>query len=113
MTTQKFSTLVLSLALSMTSLPLFAQDAAQQPSQTPATQSTDASAQQAQSFSGKIVKSKGSLALQDAASGTTYKLDSEDQAKQYVGKDVKVTGTVDPATSTIHVTNIEPSTSSK
>jgi len=57
-------------------------------------------------FVGKIAKSKGDLVLKDDA-GTMYKLDNSDQAKSWVGKTVKVTGTLDDATKTIHVTNIE------
>jgi cytoskeletal protein RodZ len=63
--------------------------------------------QQAQTFMGKISKENGSLVLKDKASNTSYKLDNEEQAKQFEGKDVKVTGTLDPATNTVHVTNIE------
>jgi hypothetical protein len=60
---------------------------------------------------GKVVKSKGSLVIQDDASNSTYKVDNEDQLKQYMGKNVKVTGTLDAQTKTIHVTNIEVSAS--
>lgn len=63
--------------------------------------------EQPQTFAGKIVKSKGDWVLKDQATGTMYKLDNEDQAKQYAGKNVKVTGTVDTATNTIHIANIE------
>ena len=66
--------------------------------------------QQAQTFMGKIDKSKGDLVLKDDA-GTTYKLDNADQAKEFIGKKVKVTGTLDAATNTIHVASIEPPSS--
>jgi uncharacterized protein DUF5818 len=65
--------------------------------------------QQAQTFSGKILKSKGGYVLRDEATNSEYKLDNDDQAKQFKGKNVKVTGTLDPASHTIHVTNIEMS----
>jgi len=55
----------------------------------------------------RLLKSKEGYILKDEASNTTYKLDNEDQAKQYVGKKVKVTGTLDPETGTIHVVSIE------
>ena len=63
--------------------------------------------QQAQTFSGKIMKSKSGYVLRDEATNSEYKLDSEDQAKQFKGKNVKVTGTLDPTSQTIHVTNID------
>jgi NOL1/NOP2/fmu family ribosome biogenesis protein len=63
--------------------------------------------QQTQTFMGKISKENGSLVLKDKATNASYKLDNEEQARQFEGKDVKVTGTLDPATNTVHVTNIE------
>lgn len=122
--------LVLALATSLAVMSLYAQQdpAAQTP---PATQpqeqqqtpppdqqsqpmsqdqtSQSPAAQQPQMFSGKIVKSHGTVVLRDEATSTDYKLDNEDQAKQYMGKNVRVTGTLDPSTNTIHVTNIEMS----
>jgi lipopolysaccharide export system protein LptA len=98
------------LVIGLATIPLYAQEqSGAQPGQSPSSgQSSAQSAQaQPQTFSGKIVKSKGGLALKDEATNTTYKLDNEDQAKQYAGKSVKVTGTMDPATNTIHVANIE------
>jgi streptogramin lyase len=93
------------LALSLMSLPALAQ--AQQDSQQPRQANSAQSEQQAQAFMGKIARSKEGYILKDEASNTTYKLDNEDQAKQYVGKKVKVTGTLDPETGTIHVVSIE------
>jgi len=56
---------------------------------------------------GKVVKSQGGLVIKDEASNSTYKVDNEDQLKQYMGKNVKVTGTLDAQTKTIHISNIE------
>lgn len=103
---------VLALLVSLAGIPLYGQQAGQQPgSQEPAAQSQpqmghESTQGQAQTFMGKISKSKGDLVLKDDA-GTSYKLDNADQAKQWVGKSVKVTGTLDATTNTIHVTNIE------
>jgi hypothetical protein len=58
-------------------------------------------------ITGKVVKSKGSLVIHDDASNSTYKVDNEDQLKQFMGKNVKVTGTLDAATKTIHISNVE------
>jgi len=106
---------MLVLALSLVSIPLYSsrqQDSAQQPGQPPAAQSSPVPGQQVQSFSGRIVKGKSGLALKDTASSTTYKLENEDQAKAFVGKDVTVTGTMDPTSKIIHVTSIEAARSS-
>jgi hypothetical protein len=103
---------VLALLISLAGIPLYAQQAGQQPgSQEPAQSQSSMGQQQStqgqsQTFMGKISKSKGDLVLKDDA-GTSYKLDNADQAKQWVGKSVKVTGTLDATTNTIHVTNIE------
>lgn len=61
-----------------------------------------------QPMSGTIVKEKGKLVLKDSATGTSYKLDDQDKAKQFEGKQVKVTGKLDTTTNQIKVENIEP-----
>jgi uncharacterized protein DUF5818 len=58
-------------------------------------------------FTGKVMKSGEQLVLKDSASKSTYKLDDQDRAKSFEGKNVKVTGTLDAATSTIRIANIE------
>ena len=88
------------------------QDPSQQPgAQEPSGQQTmtapQPDQQQSQTFVGKITKSKGGMMLKDSATNSSYKLDDAAQAKPYAGKTVKVTGTLDPATNTIHVANIE------
>jgi len=62
----------------------------------------------AKTFTGKIVKAGDKLVLRDAASNTTYQLDDQDKAKEFVGKDVKVVGTLDMANSLIRITMITP-----
>lgn len=70
-----------------------------------------AESQPTQIFVGKVAKAKGGLMLK-GDTGMSYKLDNVDQAKPFVGKSVKVTGTLDATTNTIHVTTIEPASSS-
>ncbi|MBZ5563516.1 MAG: hypothetical protein LAP13_13985 [Acidobacteriia bacterium] len=65
--------------------------------------------QEAQTFTGKIAQVDGHYVLQDMSSNTNYKLDNEDKAKQFDGKNVKVIGTLDSSSNTIHVSDIEPS----
>src|SRR5579859_1889494 len=49
---------------------------------------------EAQTFTGKIMNHDGKYALQ-SEDGKTYQLDNQDKAKEFDGKDVKVTGTLD------------------
>jgi hypothetical protein len=42
-----------------------------------------------------------------SAKGHVYRLDNQDQPKQFVGMKVKLRGILNPTTETIHVTNIE------
>src|SRR5690242_3370546 len=58
--------------------------APQQPQQQP-TDATNAQ-QSARAFEGKIEKSGDKLVLQDSATSTSYKLDDQDKAKQFEGK---------------------------
>ena len=65
-------------------------------------------AAETKTFAGKIVKHGNMLVLTDAEGKTTYKLDDQQKAKDFVNKDVKVTGVLDASTGTIRVTAIEP-----
>ena len=53
------------------------------------------------------VKMGGAYVLFNAKSKTVYKLDDQAKPADFAGGQVKVTGTLDKATKTIHVTNIE------
>ncbi|MGC1450170.1 MAG: DUF5818 domain-containing protein [Candidatus Sulfotelmatobacter sp.] len=77
----------------------------QQP--TAAQQQNDMQAEDVKPFNGTIVKEKGKLVLKDTAANVSYQLDDQDKAKQFVGKQVKVTGKLDSNTNRIHVENIE------
>ena len=59
-------------------------------------------------FSGKIVKSGNKFVLTDAYNKTTYQLDDQQKAQDFLNKNVKVNGALDPSTGTIRVTTIEP-----
>ncbi len=77
-------------------------------SPSPAASGNQMTPQSQQTFTGKIVKADGNFVLQDQTSNATYQLDNQDQAKSYEGKSVKVTGTLDNSSKTIHVSAIEP-----
>ena len=73
-----------------------------QPGQTPdqAQQSAPADGHE---FVGTIVKQGDKYMFQDATSGQTYDIDHQDEVKRFDGKKVRVRGTLDPQTKTIHV----------
>lgn len=53
------------------------------------------------------VKAGAKFVLYDAASKKVYKLDDQQKPVQFAGEKVKVTGTLDKTTNTIHVTGIK------
>jgi len=55
----------------------------------------------------KCAANGGQLVLYDASTRTTYKLDDQAKPRDFAGQKVKVTGTADIATKTIHVQRIE------
>ena len=83
----------------------------------PAQQAPDAASQQAQTmneageaqmFTGKVAKAGGKYVLRDTANKAIYMLDDQEKAKQFEGQEVKVSGTLDSQTRTIHVASIAP-----
>jgi len=67
-----------------------------------------ASQGQATAISGKVEK-VGKKYVLKASDGTSYQLDDQEKAKSFEGQNVKVNGSVDQSTSTIHVSDIVPS----
>jgi hypothetical protein len=55
----------------------------------------------------KCVEMGGKFVLQDTAKKITYMLDDQERPKMFAGQKVKVTGTFDKNTNTIHVESIE------
>ncbi|HWX91981.1 MAG TPA: DUF5818 domain-containing protein [Terriglobales bacterium] len=109
------------LATVLVAVPLFAQQSDTQSANSPSSQpqhedpgqaqppanqnGNDSQAQSSdktQTFSGTIMKSGSKYVLQDA-SGKTYDIDRQDGLKEYEGKQVRVTGTLDPDGKTIHM----------
>jgi hypothetical protein len=62
---------------------------------------------QPKTFTGTIVRNGDNFVLSDAGTKTSYVLDDARKASQFEGKKVKVRGTVDVASNTIHVETIE------
>ena len=67
--------------------------------------SAPGSSQAAESYTGTVVKSGDKYVLKTDTG--TYQIDDQDKAKQFEGKQVKVSGNLDKATSTLHVTDIQ------
>jgi hypothetical protein len=53
------------------------------------------------------VKGGSSFVLYDASKKAVYQLDDQTKPQSFAGQHVKVVGTLDPATKTIHVTDIQ------
>jgi lipopolysaccharide export system protein LptA len=100
---------MLTLLLSLVTIPAgaWAQQEPQPQAQTPAAPTAAPEAQQTQTFTGKLVRSKGSVVLKSDSGNTAYSVENAGQVKTYLGKNVKITGTLDPATNMIHVSDIE------
>ena len=103
---------VLALTFGIASMgSLWAQSSqpAQDTPQSAQSQSQAASAQNqtAKEFMGTIVKDNGALMLKDSTGNVSYKVDDESKVKDYVGKQVKVMGTLDSETHVIHVDSIQ------
>ncbi len=73
------------------------------PANNPDSQATSGQASGVQSFTGTIVKSGDKYKFQDADTGNTYDIDHQDQVQKFEGKKVRVHGTLDASTKTIHV----------
>ena len=66
-------------------------------------QSVQSEADGSKEFIGTVVKQGDKYMFQDAASGTTYDIDHQDEVKKFEGKKVRVHGTLDPNGKMIHV----------
>jgi hypothetical protein len=109
-----FMALAFAFVLAQFTSPLRAQSQESQDSSAQQGDQQQPDQRQAQTFAGEIVKAKnGQYALLvDKDAGKGYYLDDQEKAKQYNGQNVKVTGTLDVANSTIHVADIQPAGSS-
>jgi uncharacterized protein YdeI (BOF family) len=81
--------------------------AGQQPNEAQMPASGDATTREAKTFTGHVVKENGELVLKDPVTKVSYKLNDAAKAKQYIGKQVKVTGKLDMDTNTIQIESIE------
>jgi Protein of unknown function (DUF5818) len=110
----------IALAMALSPMSLAQQDQSAQPSgqptadqqgaPQPSTPDQDSSGSmqttQSSSFAGTVVKAGGKYVLK--TSDMNYQLDDQQKARKFVGQQVKVSGTLDSHTSTIHVSDINP-----
>jgi hypothetical protein len=82
------------------------QQGAPQPSSPSQDSSSSMQTSQGSSFTGTVVKASGKYVLK--TSDMNYQLDDQKKAKAFVGQQVKVSGSLDSSTSTIHVSDISP-----
>jgi hypothetical protein len=109
----------MALALALSTMSLGQQDQSAQPSNQqptadqqgapqPNTPDQDSSGSmqttQGSSFTGTVVKAGGKYVLKTG--DMNYRLDDQQKAKKFVGQQVKVSGTLDSNSSTIHVSDI-------
>jgi hypothetical protein len=80
----------------------------QQQSEAQMPTSGDTTTHEAKAFTGRIAKENGEFVLKDPVTKVSYKLNDSAKAKQYVGKQVKVSGKLDMNSNTIQVDSIEP-----
>ena len=99
---------VLTATLFLVGIPMNAMPAAVPQQDTTQAQPAQGDAEKASVFTGKVMEANGQLVLTDSATKTTYVLDDQEKAKPFKGKSVKVTGTLETASNTIHIANIEP-----
>jgi len=84
------------------------QTSPEQQSTRPSQDSSSSSMQNTQgtAFTGTVVKAAGKYVLK--TSDMNYQLDDQDKARQFVGQQVKINGTLDSSTSMIHISDISP-----
>jgi cytoskeletal protein RodZ len=68
----------------------------------------DAQTQEAQAFTGRIMKENGKVVLKDPVTKNSYQVDDVSKANPFIGKQVKVTGKLDINSNTITIATIEP-----
>ena len=96
------------LAAAMVGLTLSLMAQQNQPRSAQQQVDTQSQEQSARSFEGKITKAGDKFVLQDSSTEQALQLDDQDRAKQFEGKSVKVTATMDPSTDMLHVVDIGP-----
>ena len=85
------------------------QPSTEAPSEGYPSSATSATSDKDRTFTGSLATSGGKYVLHSANGDYKLKVNDDDQAKTLEGKDVKVTGTLDATTNTIHVKSMEPS----
>ena len=59
-------------------------------------------------FTGRVVRNNGEIQLLDPVTKVSYQFDDSLKVKNYLGKRVKVVGTLSLSSNTIHIHSVEP-----
>lgn len=86
-----------------TQAPPAQQPSTQAPAQQPQDQAQTSDANGTKEFIGTVSKQGSKYVFQDAATGTTYDIDHQDEVAKFDGKKVRVHGTLDSTGKMIHV----------
>jgi glucose/arabinose dehydrogenase len=64
--------------------------------------------QNMRSFSGRVVRENGKVVLKDPVTKDIYEIDDTSRVKSFMGKQVKITGRLEPHSNTIRVQSVAP-----
>jgi hypothetical protein len=70
--------------------------------------SVDVQTQESLVFTGRLVRMNSQFVLDDPTTKVTYQLNDQGKARQYLGRQVKVTGKLQMDSNTIQVERIDP-----
>jgi len=101
------------IAIGLMVIPLYGQNlpGTQPQKQQQQTQDMQAQAkgqQETISVAGTVKTSSGKVVVEDPSTGVSYIVDNPNKVQQFEGKNVEVTGVLDPTTNTLHVISVKP-----
>jgi len=102
------------VAIGLMIIPLYGQNLPGSHPQKQQQQSQDLQAQakgqqQTISVTGTVKTSSGKIVVEDPSTSVSYIVDNPDKVQEFEGKNVEVTGVLDPTTNTLHVISVKPS----
>lgn len=98
---------VAAISLGAQQIPAAPQSKPDRPGQPPQQEADTATPHQsARSFEGRIARSGDQFVLEDKAAQMSYRLDDQEKAKHYAGKNVRIMATMDSHAHILHVIDI-------
>jgi uncharacterized protein YdeI (BOF family) len=89
--------------------PTMQSPSTESPSENSPSSTTSANSDSEKTFMGSLARSGGEYVLHSANGDYKLVVNDKDQAQTLEGKDVKITGSLDSRSNTIHVKSMEPS----